>query len=299
MPLLSFSQQNDSTVQLLRKYKRGESLVYRMTTNVTHNGKWQSTIIAVCELSVGFDSANIPYDEIKWLSKKVFNGKDTTDHDAEIQNTPVYRISVHPNGRLDLPTIADAGMTGEITDLNTFFVAISPRLGIDKLHKPGDNFQKPENVKGNFSNGKDILKGEDCLAVITSFTNKTWPVAIVTSDFQPPKTSCLNYFSAEMQQPVAGDTINNFQMVRSSSPNKVNLFYGRESFFIKSAVDMRDGKLLSAEMVNHLKLNLKLNCNTDYNDCQNSFPFTIQRKITIDLLQINKRTKTVPSNHTH
>jgi hypothetical protein len=282
-PLFFFAQ-SSSSQKLNRRYKTGEMYRYRMTTDVTHNGKWQSTIIAVCELKVIADSAGIPYDEVRWISKKVFTIKDTLEHTAELHNTSPYRISLHSKGKLDIPPIQDAGMTGEITDFNTFFVAISPKLGIDALHKPGDLFKKPEQVKGNFANGKDILKGEDCLAVTNTLLKKDKRNAFIKTDFHPPSTGCLDYYTADMKQPVAGDTINNFQMVRYFSASKVNLFYGKEEFVINSTINTKDGKLQEASMINALRLNLKLNCNTDYSDCQNTFPFTIRRTIRLELL---------------
>ncbi len=88
------------------------------------NGKAPS--LPLCELKVLADSAGIPYDEVRWISKKVYTTKDTLEHTTELNNTSPYRISLHPKGKLDIPPIQDAGMTGEITDFNTFFVAISP-----------------------------------------------------------------------------------------------------------------------------------------------------------------------------
>jgi len=282
IPLCSFSQSTNS--DLTRKYNIGEVYRYRMTTNVIHNDKWQSTIVAVCELKVMAGSDKIPYEEVKWISKKVITAKDTTEYPEEIKNTSPYRISLHPNGRLDLPPIQVAGMTGEITDFNTFYVAISPRLGIGQLHKQFDSFTKPENVKGNFANGKDILKGEDCLEASSILQRITKEEAIIQSDFMPPATQCLQYFTAEMTKPVAGETINNFQMVRASANNKVNLFYGKEKFNINSTISLKDGKLRSALMNNTLFLQLKLNCNSDYTDCQHTMPFTIDRKIRLELI---------------
>ncbi|MGN6418005.1 MAG: hypothetical protein ACTHMC_10970 [Pseudobacter sp.] len=282
IPGSSTGQQNN--LHLTRKYKVGDVYRYRMTTNVVHNDKWQSTIIAVCELKVVLDSNKIPYDEIKWISKKVIKAKDSTEYPEEIKNTSPYRISLHPDGKLDIPPIQESGMTGEITDLNTFFVAISPKLGIGQLHKPHDNFTKPENVKGNFANGKDILKGEDCLEVTAVLQRSTRDQAVVQTDFMPPSVPCLQYLSQEMTKPVAGETINNFQMVRVSANDKVNLFYGSEKFNINSTISSKDGKLQSAYMTNTLFLTLKLNCEKDYTGCQHTMPFTIDRKISLVLL---------------
>lgn len=282
IPLCSLSQQK--LPDLTRKYRTGDVYRYRMTTHVVHNDKWQSTIEAVCELKVGMDSDKVPYEEVKWISKKVITAKDTTEYPEEIKNTTPYRISLHSGGRLDLPAIQEAGMTGEITDFNTFYVAISPRLGIGQLHKQYDSFTRAENVIGNFSNGKDILKGEDCLQATAVLQSIMEDQAVIQTDFIPPATQCLQYFTAEMTKPVAGGTINNFQMVRAAANNKVNLFYGNERFNINSTVSRKDGKLLSALMSNSLLLQLKLNCGQDYTECQHTMPFTINRRIRLELI---------------
>lgn len=283
LPALVKAQQR-SGVSLLRKYKSGEISRYRMTTNVEHNGKWQSLIVAECDLLTS-DSAGISYEEVRWISKKVYTSKDTTDHQQEIAATAPYRISLHPDGRLDLPPIREAGMTGEITDFNTFFVAISPKLGIRHLTKPGDSFKKPENVQGNFANGKDILLGFDCLAVTNTLKELNKRTAVLQTDFLPPAAVCLQYLIPEMQQPVAGDTINNFQMVRKSAGDKVNVFFGKENFLISSSISREEGKLLNASMYNQLTLRLKLNCDAVYSNCQTTIPFIIKRIVQLELLQ--------------
>lgn len=278
------TQAQELNSPLSRKYKTGDAYRYRMTTEVTHNGKWQSTIIAVCELKVATEN-NIPYDEVKWVSKKVITAKDTTDFPKEIQNTAPYRISLHPKGKLDIPPIDEPGMVGEITDFNTFFVAISPKMGIDSLHIPGYIFRKPESLQGNFANGKDILKGDDCLQVSSHYAGKEKNDVSIITDFIPPSTPCLRFLSPEMAAPVSGDSLNNFQMVRAGAGGKVNLFSGREKFRINSVVESKEGKLVRASMINQLTLKLKLNCDADYTNCQHTMPYNIERKITLELLR--------------
>ena len=282
LPFASSARQSD--MYLWRIYKAGEILRYRLTTNVEHNGKWQSVIVAECELTTK-DSAGIPYEEVRWLSKKVYTAKDTTDHQQEIDATPAYRISLSPKGRLDLPPIKEAGMTGEITDFNTFYVAISPKLGIAHLHTPQDSFKKPDYVQGNFANGKDILLGQDCLEVTNQFKTVIGNEAILLTSFLPPASACLKYLTADMQTPVAGDTINNFQMVRKSAGDKVNVFFGKEVFLITSHLRTGKNVLTKATMDNTLTLRLKLNCNADYSACQTTIPFTIRRTVELQLLQ--------------
>jgi len=268
-----------------RKYISGEHDRYRMTTDVVHNGKWQSTIIAVCELQVKKDSKGIPYDEVHWISKKVITEKDTIDKSDEAKKVTPYRISLHPEGELNLPKLDIADMTGEITDFNTFFVAISPKLGIGKLKKEGDTYIQKEPVKGDFANGKDILLGNDCIAVTLTLTGNTNDNILLQTLFMPPKDTCLHYLTDDLRQPVIADTINNFQMVRSFANNRVNVLYGRENFVIKSTVRKKDGKLTQANMTNNLVLKIRLACDDQYNNCQGTMPFTIYRTLQLERLK--------------
>jgi hypothetical protein len=268
-----------------RKYKPGEHDRYRMTTDVVHNGKWQSTIIAICELQVKKDSKGIPYDEVHWISKKEITEKDTSDKSDEAKKVTPYRISLHPKGELNLPKLDIADMTGEITDFNTFFVAISPKLGIDKLKKEGDIYHQKDPVKGDFANGKDITLGNDCLSVVVMLTDDTKDNILFQTHFTPPKDTCLQYLTNDMRQPVITDTINNFQMVRPFANNRVNVLYGREHFIIKSTVRKKDGKLTQATMTNHLALTIRLACDDRYANCQGNMPFTIYRTLKLELLK--------------
>ena len=271
-------------ISLERKYQPGDQYRYRLTTNVEQNGKWQSKIIAVCELKVVTDSSRIPYDEVRWISKKVITAKDTTDFTKEAQEVPPYRISLHPKGRLDIPTLSVAGMTGEITDFNTFFVAVSLKLGISNLKGTGDQHTGKEPVKGDFSNGKDILKGNDCLITQVGITAINQQYIELKSSFLPPATNCFDYLTTDLSQPVVADSSNNFQMVRSSDPGKVNILFGREFFIIDSRIQRKDGKIKQATMDNQLKLKLKFNCDERYENCQATMPFSIVRHLLLELL---------------
>lgn len=267
-----------------RKYQPGETYRYRLTTEVVHNNVWQMKIIAVCELRVITDSNGIPYDEIHWISKKVITAKDSSDHSAEARQVKPYRVSLHPNGQVNLPPIDIAGMTGEITDFNTFIVAISPQLGMTTLQKKGDVYKHKEVVKGDFSNGKDILKGNDCLSVQATLTDVTKENVKIETSFLPPVDSCLHFFTADMNKPVAPDTLNNFQMVRPFERNRYNVMYGKEYFIINSTIQKKDGKLTQASMVNRLALKLKVYCDDQYANCQTTMPFNILRNLTLELL---------------
>jgi hypothetical protein len=283
-PSMSQSKSAIEKSAVARKYQPGDRYRYRLTTDVIHNGVWQSKIIAVCELRVITDSNGIPYDEIHWISKKEITAKDSTDHTAEAQQVKPYRVSLHPNGQVNLPNIDIAGMTGEITDFNTFIVAISPKLGMTNLQKKGDVYIHKEMVQGDFANGKDIVKGNDCLAVKATLTNMTNENVMIETSFLPPTDSCLHFLTEDMKNPVSPDTLNNFQMVKPFASNRYNVLYGKEYFIINSIIQKKDGKLKQATMVNRLTLKIKVYCDDHYTNCQSTMPFSILRNLKLELL---------------
>jgi hypothetical protein len=176
-------------------------------------------------------------------------------------------------------------MTGCITDLNTFWVAISPGLGVTKLHQKGDSVLKPKPTRGDFSNGKSILKGEDYLAIEVLITGETTNTVDLLTSFMPPREESMHYLLPEMATPVVKDTLNNIQMVMAIGKDRVHIQYGRESFYINSTVSKSDGKLLQAGMHNTLNLHLKVNCDSSYSNCQADLPITIERKLSLELLE--------------
>lgn len=274
-----------SSSSFSRRYTAGEVYRYRLTTNVTHNGKWQSGIIAVCELKVITDANGIPADELRWISKKVITAGDTSDQSAGAARVAPYRISLDPRGKLDLPPISVPGMTGEITDLNTFFVAVAPASGVHSLKRKGDRYTRPDAVKGNFANGKDIITGDDCLQMSVSLLEDAKDSVVVETAFEPPSSACLQYLLDDMRVPVVKDTLNNFQMVRPSGNSKFNVLFGREVFYITSTLQKRDGRITRAGMSNTLRLKMKLNCDSAYSNCQAEMPFTIQRELLLELME--------------
>lgn len=280
----SGESQTDSRPVFGRKYKMGEVYRYQLTTSVNQNGKWVSTNISVCELKVVPDSNEVPYDEIRWLSAKELTAKDTIDHTKEALSVRPYRISLDPKGLLPIPKIEIPSMTGPITDFNTFFVAVGPQLGATKLKRKGDNLEKDEPVKGNFSNGKNILQGEDCLLVSVRMTGETTKNVLLRTSFLPPSHPCLTYITQDMQAPVVRDTMNNFQMIMPAGKGQYNLQYGREFFYINSSIRKSDGKIEEADMSNTLNLRIKLNCGADYKTCQMEVPFVIERTLKLELL---------------
>jgi hypothetical protein len=271
--------------QLLgRKYKTGETYRYKLTMSEYHNGQFQFTNVAVCELKV-IDSAGVPYDEIRWISKKVLKPKDTTDQTPSAVQVQSYRISLSGKGRVDLPTISVPDMTEPIQDFNTFFVAVSPLIqGMGHLKHDGDSTSAAAPVIADFSNGSFILKGQDCLDITMKLVNTTKSEVALYTSFMPPTEAKLVYLSNDLSTPVIGNKPNNFQMVTPSGKDLFNVNYGREYFYINSTIRRSDGKIVKANMYNQLNLKIRVNCDKDYKNWQVEVPFEEERKLTLELL---------------
>ena len=141
-----------------RKYKKGHQFRYQLTTESFRNNRPDSKTISVSKHTIVEDSGSFA-EEIRWLSKTVYATNDTLRLDSIAQTIPPYRISLAPGGQLKIPPLTVPEMTGEITDLNTFYVAISPSLHIQHLGPNRLSFRDSV-LKGNFADGNQILADE-------------------------------------------------------------------------------------------------------------------------------------------
>jgi hypothetical protein len=271
-------------IQFDRKYKIGDVYRYKLTMDEFHNGNFDHKNIAICELTVVKDSLGVPYDEVRWIQRKTITQKDTIDLSKSAISVKPFKISLDSKGNIDLPKIDVSDMTEPIQDFITFFVAVSPLVGISNLYKINDSFAIKEPVKADFSNGSSILKGEDCISISVRLKNIDKGTASLYTAFSPPSQQCLSYLISDMNVPVVSDVINNFQMVMQTEPNKYLIQYGREFFNINSEIRKSDGKILSAKMFNQLNLKMKINCDNNYKNCQFEMPFYEERHLQLELL---------------
>lgn len=268
-----------------RKYREGETYRYKLTSEQFYGGVWTGTTVAVCELKITRDINGVYHDNVRWISMQQMRPKDTLNETDRAVKVHPYRISLDPRGKLEIPPIKEASMTGPITDFNTFLVAISPQLSATKLSQPGEIYIHPKPVTGNFANGTTIIKGLDCLQTAVQLDEINPASVVLTTHFLPPAKPCLSYLLPEMDIPVVKDTLNNFQMVVPVGKERFNVQYGREYFVIRSTVRRADGKITSATMSNVLTLKMKYNCNSDYKDCKGEFPSAIERKLVLELIE--------------
>jgi hypothetical protein len=160
---------------------------------------------------------------------------------------------------------------------------VSPALHVQKLDAAHLSFYDSV-VRGNFTDGKQIINGEDCIQVKQRLLIKDKKTTIVETSFLPPGYTAIQPFIDTIGKQ-SFDVPNNFQMVRKGAGDKVNLLWGVERFVITSTIDNRTGMLLEAEMINVLNLRMRYNCSADLSTYDGEIPLTIKRVLRLELLK--------------
>jgi hypothetical protein len=126
------------TYQFHRRYVDGDSYQYRVTSKAERNGTPDGEATAVSRHSAVVPRDGVPYERISWsqLVTRDASGRETPSTDAE--KLQPYEISLDAQGRVVPPKLTIPVMIGRVTDLNTFMVAVSPRVGVQTLRNVGD-----------------------------------------------------------------------------------------------------------------------------------------------------------------
>jgi len=265
-----------------RHYKKGDHFRYRLTTEAFRNDQPDTKTISISYHTVVDDSGQLA-EEIRWIAKKVFSTKDTLQLDSLAQKVQAYKISLLPGGQLKIPPLLVPEMTGEITDLNTFYVAVSPALHAQRLGPALLSF--PDSVlKGNFTDGRQIIAGEDFIQAKQRLLIKEKNITIIETSFLPPSYAGITAFIDTIGKQ-SFDVPNNFQMIRRGAGDKVTLLWGVEQFIITSTLDNHSGIILKADMINLLNLRMRYNATADLKSYDAEIPLTIKRVLHLELLK--------------
>ena len=261
-----------------RNYKEGEVTRFRLTTESNEGNKISKTV-SIAELKVVPDSGYYS-EEVRWLSKIRYSN-DSVNLDDVAKSVSPYRISMDPKGSVKLPKLDIPEMVGEITDLNTFFVAISPAFNIGKLSRTNAHISKPEIIKGNFADGKLIQKGEDCLKVSVTLLSQDAKYSTVQTQVMPPSRLCLS----PLLDTIGKQTFqapNNFQMIRKADGDFVHVLWGVESFTITTKIENKTGRIVEASMINTLTLRMRYNSSPDLQKYAAEIPVVRTRNLKLE-----------------
>ena len=266
-----------------RKYKRGNTFRYKLTSEIFRDGKFASRAISISEHRV-INDGGLLSEEIKWLTKKTYTVKDTLTLDSIARKVLPYKVSLSLYGKVLLPALSIPEMTGEITDLNTFYVAVSPALNAHKLSNKKREIKNNEIRKGNFADGKEVLYGMDCMQVSQKLLSTDKQFSVIETRFSPPDEFCLDPLLDTIRQKTYQYS-NNIQMIKENNGNTVNLFWGVEHFTITSKIDKKSGQIVEAAMSNELQLRMRYNCSRDLKSYMSEIPMTINRILKLEIIK--------------
>lgn len=269
-----------------RTYRIGNTYGYMLTTNTFHNGKLVSKSRAKSLFRVvrrdGIPSTRVKFLGLKMATPKSGGGFHSLDHFAR-KVKPFY-LSLAPGGRLAVPNLTVPHMTGPVTDMVTYLVALSPKAGIGSLHLVGEHVTATTPFGCNWANGRTAFVGRDELSVTSRLVALAPKTATMVVAFTPPPTTALTMAHSWMVKPVAAPVPNNFEQVSPEGGAKVYAMWGHERFTIMATVARSTGMILHATMLNKLDVKLRVQCNRDFTRCGPEIPFSIIRKEELVLL---------------
>ncbi|MCS3798028.1 hypothetical protein [Niastella sp. OAS944] len=277
LPVIAFSQ------IATRKYKIGERYKYKLTTETWRNDKYTGKTVSTAEHQV-VNINGILSEEIKWISKITYNGSASASLDSIAQKVAPYRISLLPNGKVLLPALTVSEMVGEVTDLNTFFVAVAPASNAGKVSAKDTVYINKEPRQGNFADSVFILYGTDCIEMSQHFITSDKLSTTIRTDFLPPASFCLTP-KLDTVATQLYDQPNNFQMIQKGAGDKVNFFWGVETFTITSRIDNKTGAIIEAGMENTLNLQMRYNASKDLQSYAIQLPVKIKRHLKLELVK--------------
>lgn len=267
----------------IRKYKAGDTYKYKLTTEHWRNDAYNGKTVSIAEHHVVNEAGTLA-EEIKWISKLSYNKTDAASLDSIAKKVRPYRISLLPNGKVLLPKLTVSEMVGEITDLNTFFVAVAPASNAGKVSAKDTVYINKEPRQGNFADSIFILYGADCIQMSQHFISADKQSTTIRTDFLPPASFCLTPLLDTVAKTMY-DRPNNFQMIQKGAGDKVNFFWGVEMFTITSTVDNKTGAIIAASMENILNLQMRYNATRDLQSYAMQMPVKIKRVLKLELIK--------------
>jgi len=259
-----------------RRYTPGEVSTYEVRVRDSELG---SELIGVSEHRV-FQRNGIPTERVRWIRLSESRLGELNEMAMEL---PSYEMSLHPQGDLTLFDVkGDPVMLEMVTDLYTFYFAVSPRTGIASLQRAGDSYVRPELVSNDWADGAQFLVGQSRTQVRLSMTSLAPKEVVYQTDFLPPADPALEIQRPWMATPVCGDALNNVQFVRRQDDGFLAA-WGCETSRITSRVDPTSGKLVAAFMDNEMTWSLKLCKDQKLEDCEDRPRLTRHRWIELRL----------------
>jgi hypothetical protein len=263
---------------LERRYREGETLVYRMKA-INEVWRYEAQASGV----VKKDSSGAWIEEYAW-SSLISNGAPFSLPPASVEFRQV--LSLDPGNPPAIPNLAVVHPTliGPITDLLTFYVDLWLAEKVGTLSKPGDHAYQENGNPASWADGKRVVLGESSIDfdITLSQVDVARGVATLLVRHVPPKKPQLKLPAVWMHEPVA-DTPNNWVSVARNA-GKYIAEVGKETFDVQITISLLDGKILSGTIYNPVKAQARDCQDAALTNCGTPRPHHILRQIEISLI---------------
>ena len=278
IPRLSPAQ-TDST-WLLRRYRTGEKIVYRMSaTNTARESATRYGVRAAGE--VKRDSAGVMYEELAWSDLSV-NGRRVALPRASIEFRE--RLSLSPSYRLAIPNLSriHPGLVGPVVDLLTFYADVQIAAREPGLAQSGDHVYVNDGNANSWADGSRVLLGEDAIDfdLTLSDVSYTDSVATLVVRHVPPARPAITLAAPWMRLPV-GETPNNWVQVARGDSGGYVASVGKETFVASIRLNLKDGSVLSASLDNQVDVLERICRDSLLTLCKEPIRYQIRRRIEI------------------
>ncbi len=239
-----------------RSYQPGERFGYRLEDRRRQQfGEAVTSTIAVAQSAHQVVlEGGVPLETVSWTDVV---DQITGERRTDLGGIPATRVSLHPAGPLEPgKPVNDPLMLGMVTDLVTFYLAASPKVGIEGLHLPGDKVAAPAPVVVDFADGGTFLVGRDKLRAEVEMTALSGTLVEYATYLQPIAFEPGELYRDFMQQQACPNNSNNIQYVRRQGDGYLAV-WGCESITIQTKIDRQTGIIVEALMVSYLLQNTR------------------------------------------
>ena len=271
--------QTDST-RLVRRYRGGEKLLYRMIA--TNQGKDRVTHYeAQAAGEVRRDSDGTLYESYSWSNLKI-NDERVTLPPASLKFR--QRLSLAPSSRLAIPDLSriHPGLVGPVVDLLTFYADVQLAMREPALAQPGDHVYVNDGNPNSWADGRRIVTGEDVIDFDITLADVSLPDSVITVVVRhvPPARPAITLRAPWMRVPV-GESPNNWVQVARRDSGGFVASVGRETFTATIRLGLGDGKVLAATLNNQVDV-LERGCSdSSLTLCGDPVRYRIRRRVEI------------------
>lgn len=266
-----------SDAPLVRHYREGETLIYRMKGK---NENWRYEVQASGVVKKDGDG-NFT-EEYAW-SSLISDGNAVPLSAASLGFRQV--LSLSPDKPPSIPNLATVQpvLIGPITDLLTYYVDLWLAIRTGKLAHTGDHVYQKVGIPASWADGNYVVLGEDAVDFDMTLEDfdRSHQVATLLVRHVPPEEPAVHLPAAWMREPVA-DTKNNWMNVAKRG-GKFIAEVGKETFDVRMKVSLVDGRILSGTIDNPVKAKQRECEDAALTSCGDPRPHDILRQIEITL----------------